>query len=133
MASRVEQNPARLVLVVDDEPIVRIFMRRALGDAGFQVLEAATGSEAIARIGSSEMPAGGLVISDWSMPGMSGVELAGILAERWPGLPVLLVSGQEPVGWAGPFLRKPFTPDQLVQAVQDLVPPEDGKARLRLV
>jgi CheY-like chemotaxis protein len=106
---------------------------RALCDAGFQVLDAATGGEALVLLGSGEAPAVGLVISDWSMPGMSGVQLGAILAERWPRLPVLLVSGLEPVGWAGPFLRKPFTPDQLVQAVHNLLPPDDGKARLRLV
>jgi CheY-like chemotaxis protein len=133
LASRAGQSPERLVLVVDDEPVVRTYMLRALGEAGFEVVVAGEEGEALALLGTGEAPTARVVVSDWTMPGMSGVQLAGILAERWPWLPVLLVSGQEPTGWAWPFLRKPFTPDQLVQAVGKLLPPEDGKGRLRLV
>jgi DNA-binding response OmpR family regulator len=120
VAFRAEHPFGRPVLVVDDEPIVRSFVLRALGEAGFQALEAASGSEALALLGTGGAPAVGLVITDWSMPGMSGVQLAARLAEQWAGLPVLLVSGQEPTGWSGPFLPKPFTPDQLVEVVRNL-------------
>jgi two-component system, response regulator FlrC len=59
------------------------------------------------------------------MPGMNGVELAAVIEERWPGIPVLLISahGAPPASYTGSFLSKPFSPDTLVSAVSDLLPP----------
>lgn len=59
------------------------------------------------------------------MPGMNGLELAAAIAVRPPGLPVLLVSGQgsPPPSYEHRFLRKPFTPDDLVAAVPGFLPP----------
>jgi hypothetical protein len=44
------------------------------------------------------------------------------MAERWPAIPFLLVSGSPPLNWGGPFLHKPFAPEQLVTAVEHLLP-----------
>ncbi len=66
-----------------------------------------------------------LVVSDVQMPRMGGEELADLVAERWPKLPVLLTSGQghPPEGHTGPFLPKPYAPGALVSAVRALLPP----------
>jgi DNA-binding NtrC family response regulator len=65
-----------------------------------------------------------LVVSDVAMPGLSGDALAVTISERWPGLPVLLISAAPPPPTAetSPFLQKPSTPEALVEAVERLLP-----------
>jgi len=114
----------RVVMVVDDEELVCRLTARILADAGFRVLEAHSGDEAttlLATLGANGID---LVVSDISMPGMTGVELAATMAQRWPTVPILLVSGQggPPPGYGGSFLPKPFTPEALVDAVRGLLP-----------
>jgi DNA-binding NtrC family response regulator len=67
---------------------------------------------------------GSLVVSDIDMPRMTGVELAAVTAARWPAVTVLLVSGQggPPRSYEGRFLGKPFTPDELIATVDELLP-----------
>jgi CheY-like chemotaxis protein len=103
------------VLVVDDEDLVRRLMARALSDAGYRVVEARSGVEAVALLAAN--PGGiHLLVSDIAMPRMTGLELAAVVTERWPTVPMLLVSGQvqPPPEFRGCFLPKPFTPDDLV-------------------
>ncbi len=113
----------RVVLVVDDEDLLRHLMSRALTDAGFRVLEAQDGEEAQALLGTVGTQIG-LVVSDIAMPRMTGLELAALIAERWPTVPVLLVSGEgaPPESYRGDFLPKPFLPNTLVEAVSGLLP-----------
>jgi DNA-binding response OmpR family regulator len=113
----------RVVLVVDDEEALRHLMARALTAAGFRVLEAHDGEEAQALLGTVG-PQIGLVVSDIAMPHMTGLELAAVIAKRWPTLPILLVSGEgsPPESYRGGFLAKPFLPDTLVEAVTGLLP-----------
>jgi two-component system, cell cycle sensor histidine kinase and response regulator CckA len=94
---------------------------------GYQALEASHGREAIATI---EQHAGSvhLVLTDIKMPGMSGRELGRHVEQRWPGKPILYMSGfasevfenglLEP---GAPFLTKPFTQDDLAQKVRVLL------------
>jgi two-component system, cell cycle sensor histidine kinase and response regulator CckA len=113
------------VLVVDDEPVVRAMMGRALQQAGYAVLFAESADAAMTR---AEEHAGKIhvLVSDLVMPGMSGRELAGRLTQRHPALGVLFVSGfpGEEVERRGllesgrPFLAKPFTPEMLVEQVR---------------
>jgi CheY-like chemotaxis protein len=116
-----------IVLVVDDENLVRRLMARSLSDAGYRVMEAASGTEAVAVLSVHQ---GGihLVVSDIAMPEMTGLELAAVVAERWPSIPLLLVSGQgrPPDDYRGSFLPKPFAPDGLVAAVVSLLPEGRG-------
>ena len=113
----------RVVLVVEDEPTVRQYVVRALADVGFRVLVASNGGEALAVLSTLGATVVWLVISDIRMPAMDGLELAAVVTERWPTVPVLLVSGRPPLAWEGPFLHKPFTPGQLIDAVEGLLPP----------
>jgi CheY-like chemotaxis protein len=124
MSAPAERLSERLVLVVDDEEIVCRLTARVLMDTGFRVLEAHDGEEAAALLGALSMNAIGLVVSDISMPRMTGLELAALMLVHWPTVPVLLVSGQggPPTNYAGPFLAKPFTPEALVAAAQMLLP-----------
>ena len=115
------------VLVVDDEEAVRRLACRMLTWTGYQALEASHGREAIATI---EQHASGvhLVLTDIKMPGMNGRELGRHVEQRWPGKPILYMSGfASEVFETGllepgvPFLSKPFTQDDLAQKVRGLL------------
>jgi CheY-like chemotaxis protein len=112
-----------VVLVVDDEPVVCHLTARILTDAGFHVLEAHSGSEAVALLSTLDGSVQ-LVVSDIAMPGMTGVQLAAAMADRWPATPVLLISGLggPATGYTGRFLAKPLAPEALLDTVGELVP-----------
>jgi len=80
------------VLVVEDNDDVGQFSTELLEDLGYVTRRAANAKAALAILGENEF-AVDLVFSDVIMPGMNGVELAGIIRERYPGLPVVLTSG----------------------------------------
>jgi PAS domain S-box-containing protein len=132
LGSGEEPAPARsgatggLVLVVEDDPVVRRMTARALTEAGYATLEAEDGREALDLVGRQ---AGrlDLVVTDLGMPRMDGFQLARWLRAEHPDIPVLLISGhlhQEPAaGGKGhwPLLRKPFPPEELVRQVTELL------------
>src|SRR3954469_25063340 len=80
------------VLVVEDNDDVGQFSTELLEDLGYTVRRVASADAALAILAEDEFSAD-LVFSDVIMPGMNGVELAGIIRERYPGLPVVLTSG----------------------------------------
>jgi signal transduction histidine kinase/CheY-like chemotaxis protein len=117
-------GPGEVVLVVEDEPAVLTMIARALRDAGYIVVEALNGGEALELV---ERYAGqvDLVLADVAMPGVDGPELADRLRGRYPDLPVILMSGQaedaahakhDPAGLM--FLQKPFSPDVVAENVR---------------
>jgi two-component system cell cycle sensor histidine kinase/response regulator CckA len=112
----------RVVLVVDDEEAVRHYTARVLTGAGFGVLEAQDGAEAVAMLAKLGPTVIGLVVSDIAMPRMTGEELAATMVERWPTVPIILVSGHggPRAGYQGQFLWKPFLPDSLLAAIASL-------------
>ncbi|CAH2599157.1 Histidine kinase [Rhodovastum atsumiense] len=120
---------ARRVLVVDDEDVVRETLAVGLEDAGFVVLTAQGGVEALALLEAGEEV--DTLISDLSMPGLSGIALIREAQARHPGLPAVLLTGymgesaQLAMGGAmnGPFsmLRKPVTVSQIAEKVAALL------------
>jgi PAS domain S-box-containing protein len=80
------------VLVVEDNDDVGQFSTELLEDLGYAVRRVAEANAALAILAEDEFSAD-LVFSDVIMPGMNGVELAGVIRERYPGLPVVLTSG----------------------------------------
>jgi two-component system cell cycle sensor histidine kinase/response regulator CckA len=114
---------ARVLLVEDDE-IVRDFLREILEAAGCTVVSAADGHEALG-IADADPAAVDIVVTDLVMPGMGGAELMARLSVRSPGLPVVYVSGyadHEAPDLSRPgavFLRKPLSPGALARAVQE--------------
>ena len=115
-----------MVLVVDDEPLLHLITSRVLDRAGFDVLNAQDGLEAIELL-SHAGQAPSLVVTDIRMPRMDGLELGRWVETRYPGVPLLYVSGflyeAPPLDSDnGPraFLGKPFTPDAFLAQVREL-------------
>ena len=115
------------VLVVDDEEAVRRLAVRMLTWTGYLALEARHGREALATIEQHSGPIH-LVLTDIKMPGMNGRELGRHVERRWPGKPMLYMSGFPSEVFQGgllepgaPFLAKPFTQEDLAAKVRELL------------
>lgn len=107
-----------LILVVDDESLIRDVLAEMLFDEGFRVHTAPDGQQALDQIGF-EPP--DLIISDVSMPKLDGVSLVHRLRERGDGMPVILMSARYvTVDLPGVrFIPKPFDIDHLAATVAD--------------
>jgi PAS domain S-box-containing protein len=111
------------VLVVDDEPGVRTIARESLKRAGFEVVTANDGAEAVDLLAADRKF--DAVLLDMTMPRMNGVEAFRRIKELQPALPVVLTSGysaQDAAGQFGSdgiagFIQKPFMPSALVAAM----------------
>ena len=120
------------ILLVEDEEAVRALVREILEGAGYRVLAAASGAEALLRSGDHDGPIH-LMITDVVMPGMSGPQLAGRIADLRPRLRILYTSGHAddalaPLGVlerGHAFMQKPLTPDDLIGRVREVL---DGPA-----
>jgi len=129
-------TPAR-VLLVDDEELVRKLVAEQLQDAGYDVLAAPNGIEALTLLAAGESV--DAVITDLSMPGMDGLAVIRAVRKRYPGLPALLLTGYAgdgsalavggAVGGAFSLLRKPVTGAQLIDRL-GLVLTDRSNARL---
>jgi len=125
------------ILIVDDEDTVRALVARALGEAGYRVLQVQHGAAAIALL-DAYGSAIDLVISDLVMPGLGGEEIARWVATHLPTVQILFISGYPKAYLEAhdlfdervPLLRKPFLPSRLLEAVRDLLPGETGRHSL---
>jgi two-component system cell cycle sensor histidine kinase/response regulator CckA len=112
------------ILVVDDEPIVRLFASRVLMEAGYSVATAVDGAEALELVRERGERVR-VVVSDIVMPRLNGVELLEALSVSHPHLPIILMSGYAPTqlaqrGISAPcsVLAKPFPPEVLLAEVR---------------
>ena len=120
----------RVILVVDDQPIVLDFATFALARAGYTVLAAKNGKAALKL--AETFGEVDLVITDFEMPGMNGVTLAHRFEAVHDHTRVIIMSGRDrdqiPIPGRWKFLAKPFTAGELVRAVADILGPEPGAA-----
>jgi CheY-like chemotaxis protein len=120
--------PRAAVLVVDDEEMVRRLAGRMLLMLGYRVLEARDGHEAV-KLLQRGAPRVAAVVTDLAMPGIGGRSLGETIANCWPQVRVLYMSGfpaQRMVNEGAldpthPFIQKPFTSEQLGRRVRDLL------------
>ena len=116
------------ILIADDEKNLRLLVSTTLADPSLRVIEAKDGTEAL-RLARAEMP--DLLIVDWMMPGMTGVEVARNLRADplTAGIPIVLLTAKaqesdraigQSVG-VHAYLVKPFSPRQLRQIVDDVL------------
>src|SRR3954451_13294997 len=119
-------RPATTILVVDDQRYARRVAYRVLSEAGYRVLGAEDGEEALDAMHLARMRVD-LVMIDVVMPGMDGVELADHIWETWPEMCILFTSGHaaEVLAQHGlaqleaPFLAKPYTRDEALAKVHE--------------
>jgi signal transduction histidine kinase/ActR/RegA family two-component response regulator len=121
------------VLVVEDNDDVGQFSTELLEDLGYVVRRVANANAALAILGENEF-AVDLVFSDVIMPGMNGVELAGVIRERYPGLPVVLTSGYSNVlaenahrGFE--LIQKPYSVESLSRILRKAISEKAPVAR----
>ncbi|MGZ6314650.1 MAG: ATP-binding protein [Candidatus Limnocylindrales bacterium] len=116
------------LLIVEDEAPVRSFACRILRDAGYSVLEAANGEEALA-IEANHPDRIDLLFTDVVLPGMNGHQVAEVMRYRRPEMAVLyasgydrdMVTGQGRLGAGTGYMSKPYSSEQLLRRVEELV------------
>ncbi len=120
------------ILLVEDDRALRELLRITLEACGYAVLAAADAAEAL-RLAQPPGRAIALLVSDVTIPGLSGPELARRLAVGRAGLPVLLLSGYARdaamLGPQVPFLQKPFSPRVLGAKVREILGPDAAAHR----
>jgi CheY-like chemotaxis protein len=115
--SESEQAAGPKLMIVDDDPEVRVIVAEFLEDFGYQVLQADGGTQALDLL--AQTPDLRMIITDIRMPDMSGVELADVATRRQSDLKIILISGyfvSQQVERR--FLRKPFRMRALEAAVR---------------
>jgi two-component system cell cycle sensor histidine kinase/response regulator CckA len=127
-ATQSQPGAGKTVLVLEDEAEVRKLVAAVLTSNGYKVLTADNGDNAITAFKRSKQPVD-LLLLDVVSPGMSGPMVADRIVESQPGLPVLFMSGYDRTnvvqkyvvekGYA--LLTKPFSPEQLVNKVRDVL------------
>jgi PAS domain S-box-containing protein len=113
-----------MILIVEDEALVRTLATRSLEEAGYKVVSAGNGAEALTVLTERQGQVA-MVVTDLAMPGVGGRELAERIQEQYPGLPILFMSGfpdyevvrRGLLAQGRPFLQKPFSPEELVHQV----------------
>ena len=117
-------NPT-VILLAEDEPLVRNMIRNLLAASGYFVLDAADGLQAV-ELARSYQGRIDLLLTDLKMPKLNGAEAAKIIATERPGIGILMISGhasdeiRQEIA-AQPFLRKPFVPGVLLRRIRELL------------
>src|SRR5581483_5393096 len=116
------------ILLVDDQEELRLLLQATLEDADYEILEAQSGHEAL-DMARAELPA--LIVMDWMMPGMSGVDVVRALKSdrSTASIPVILLTARSQAedrntglaAGASAFLSKPFSPLELIRQVESLL------------
>jgi CheY-like chemotaxis protein len=113
-----------VILIVEDDFLLRMNAAEMIGDSGFDVVEAASADEAIAIL--EARPDIHVVFTDIQMPGsMDGLKLARFVRGRWPPIKIVATSGFVRVGAdelpeGSRFLTKPYRPAQIVATLREL-------------
>jgi excisionase family DNA binding protein len=117
-----------MILLVDDDPRLREYMRINLEIEGYTVVEAGSADEGMAALDSDQTPQ--LILLDVMMPGVDGWEMLQRIQERHGTIPVIMFSGQvdaksasdaQQRGASG-FIGKPFDPQQLIERTKQVLP-----------
>ena len=131
-----QQNPAPrpIVLVVDDEEVIRSICRRALEPEGYAVKDASNGGEAL-RLLEEESP--DVVLLDLRMPVMDGAAVLAEMKKRWPDVNVAIITAYadsdlmtKALEWS-PFMviEKPFRPKAILRCVKAIAPIRKQRSR----
>jgi len=116
--------PQRTILVVDDEADLVYMVRVILEAAGYDVVTASNGAEALEQLDAFDVD---LILTDLKMPVMNGAEFVEALQQRDSHPPVVIMTayGRADDVPAKGFMMKPFTRDELVEQIQRSLPVEE--------
>jgi two-component system, response regulator PdtaR len=118
-------NSPPVVLIVEDDPLLRLFAVEVVEEAGFVALEAGNAEEAVALLESR--PDISVLFTDVNMPGsMDGLKLAHAVRDRWPPIKILLVSGKARLRPSelpsnSRFVVKPYRAAAMVEQLRSIV------------
>jgi CheY-like chemotaxis protein len=118
-------KPAPIILIVEDDPFLRMLTVEFINEAGFATLEACDADQAIAILESSSKIT--VLFTDINMPGsMDGLKLARVVSNRWPAIEILIASGhvrfrQADLPPNGRFLGKPYLAAAMIAELHSLV------------
>jgi CheY-like chemotaxis protein len=121
------KNQVRRILVVDDEPAVGDAIKMMLKFDGHEVQTASGSKEALSLLEQGKFD---LIITDYSMPGMKGDELAAVIKQRLPHQPIIMISAYaemlkssgNPLAGVDFMLSKPFFMAELREAIARVLP-----------
>ena len=118
-------TPKAVILVVEDEAIIRMGAVQMLEDAGFTVVEAGNAHDAVSILeGRNDVRA---IFTDINMPGtMDGMRLARMVRGRWPPIHVIVTSGlvfpnNDDLPPGGKFIHKPYDPRHVIATLRELL------------
>ena len=114
---------SKTILIVDDEPLNLDLLEQELSDLGYGVDKAGGGRAALEKL---SLKAADLVLLDYQMPGMNGIEALGEIKKKDPALPVIIITAYGTIeraveaikNGADDFITKPFDPDHLAMVVK---------------
>lgn len=117
-------NPRLVILIVEDDTLLRMHAAEIIDEAGFEVVEAPGADDAIRHL--EARPDIAIVFTDIDMPGsMNGLSLAHAVADRWPSIGIVATSGHFkvqdgdlPAG--GLFVAKPYRSQQIISTLRKL-------------
>jgi two-component system, response regulator PdtaR len=118
-------RPSAAVLIVEDEPLIRMGAVDLIENAGFEVYEAGSADAAIALLELHKEIR--LIFTDVDMPGsMDGLKLAHYVRGRWPPVKIIVTSGhikvtEESLPAGAIFLPKPYDPTEIAHKVRELI------------
>jgi CheY-like chemotaxis protein len=118
---------APVILVVEDEALVRFAAVGMLEDAGFRMIEAVNGDQALELLAADSDVQ--LLFTDVSMPGaIDGLALARHVHDRWPHIAIMVASAKrvpqlEQLPAGSRFEQKPYSPDTVVRHARELTSP----------
>jgi DNA-binding response OmpR family regulator len=126
--------PPVRILIVEDEPLIRLFVADILADAGFEAVEAGNAAEASEQMGADALPFDAVII-DVGLPDKPGDVLADELRGTWNELPIVIASGHDQHVLARRFahdghvrvLGKPYYGDMLLAALSAMGVSTDAK------
>lgn len=119
-----EELPGGLILVVEDDPLILEFLCEILQDEGYMV-EPQASADAASEYLEQHAALVRLLLTDITMPGtLNGADLANLFGDRWPGKPILIMSGFETPETSGvrhrvSFIKKPWALGQMLDCVQN--------------
>ncbi|MCJ8517331.1 CheY-like chemotaxis protein [Pseudorhizobium tarimense] len=120
-------RPTSAILVVEDDPLIRLSITVDLADLGYEVYEAADAQEAIDQL--TQHANISVLFTDIDMPGdIDGLRLAALVRDRWPPIKIIVTSGKHQltcadIPFTGVFIPKPYTPMVVASVITDIMRP----------